>query len=113
MAGSTRHYRRTLARMAVADAIRRPGRLGLLAAGIAVAGAATFGALTFQATIGRSLERSLLRLGADALVLPANGIGDRHSRERQAVVTRVRRHHTVQLRLNFNCSTVEGTITQS
>ena len=76
MAGSKRHYRRTLARMAVADAMRRPGRLGLLAAGIAVAGAATFGALTFQATIGRSLERSLLRLGADALVLPANVVAN-------------------------------------
>ena len=72
MVRSTRHYRLTLARMAVADAIRRPWRLGLLAAGIAVAGAATFGALAFQTAIGRSLEQSLLRLGADALVLPAN-----------------------------------------
>ena len=72
MAGNTRHYRLTLARMAIADAIRRPWRLGLLAAGIAIAGAATFGALTFQTAIGRSLEQSLLRLGADALVLPVN-----------------------------------------
>ncbi len=62
--------------MAIADAIRRPWRLGLLAAGIAVAGAATFGALAFQTTIGRSLERSLLRLGADALVLPAEVIAN-------------------------------------
>jgi putative ABC transport system permease protein len=62
--------------MAIADAIRRPWRLGLLAAGIAVAGAATFGALAFQTAIGRSLERSLLRLGADALVLPANVIAN-------------------------------------
>ena len=72
MAGNTRHYRLTLARMAIADAIRRPWRLGLLAAGIAIAAAATFGALTFQTAIGRSLEQSLLRLGADALVLPVN-----------------------------------------
>ena len=64
-------YRLTLVRMAVADAVRRPGRLGLLAAGIAVAGAATFAALAFEAAIGRSLERSLARLGADALVVPA------------------------------------------
>jgi len=64
-------YRLTLARMAVADALRRPGRLGLVAAGIAVAGAATFAALAFEAAIGRSLDRSLARLGADALVVPA------------------------------------------
>jgi putative ABC transport system permease protein len=62
--------------MAVADAMRRPWRLGLLAAGIAVAGAATFGALAFQTAIGRSLERSLLRLGADALVLPAEVVAN-------------------------------------
>ena len=71
-----RHYRLTLARMAIADAIRRPWRLGLLAAGIAVAGAATFGALAFQRAIGRSLEQSLLRLGADALVLPAEVVAN-------------------------------------
>jgi len=76
MATNARHYRLTLARMAVADAMRRPWRLGLLAAGIAVAGAATFGALAFQTAIGRSLERSLLRLGADALVLPAEVIAN-------------------------------------
>lgn len=61
-----------LARMAVIDVTRRPWRLGFLAAGIALAGAATFGALVFQAAIGRSLERSLARLGADAAVLPAD-----------------------------------------
>jgi putative ABC transport system permease protein len=72
MARLARGYRFTLARMAVADSIRRPWRLGLLAAGIAVAGAATFGSLVFQTAIGRSLERSLLRLGADALVLPGS-----------------------------------------
>jgi len=76
MARSTQHYRPTLARMAIADAIRRPWRLGLLAAGIAVAGAATFGALAFQTAIGRSLEQSLLRLGADALVLPVNVVAN-------------------------------------
>jgi len=72
MIRSTPQYRSTLARMAIADTLRRPWRLGLLAVGIAVAGAATFGALAFQTAIGRSLERSILRLGADALVLPAN-----------------------------------------
>lgn len=66
----TRHYGLTLVRMAIADAIRRPWRLGFLAAGIAIAGAATFGSLAFQAAIGRSLEQSLMRLGADALVVP-------------------------------------------
>jgi len=76
MTRSTQHYRPTLARMAIADAIRRPWRLGLLAAGIAVAGAATFGALAFQTAIGRSLEQSLLRLGADALVLPVNVVAN-------------------------------------
>jgi len=76
MTRSTQHYRPTLARMAIADAIRRPWRLGLLAAGIAVAGAATFGALAFQTAIGRSLEKSLLRLGADALVLPVNVVAN-------------------------------------
>jgi len=76
MATTAHHYRLTLARMAVADAVRRPWRLGLLAAGIAVAGAATFSALTFQTAIGRSLERSLLRLGADALVVPAEVVAN-------------------------------------
>jgi len=76
MATNARHYRLTLARMAVADAMRRPWRLGLLASGIAVAGAATFGALAFQTAISRSLDRSLLRLGADALVLPAEVIAN-------------------------------------
>jgi putative ABC transport system permease protein len=76
MATNAGHYRLTLARMAVADAVRRPWRLGLLAAGIAVAGAATFGALTFQTAIGRSLERSLLRLGADALIVPAEVVAN-------------------------------------
>jgi putative ABC transport system permease protein len=72
----TRHYGLTLVRMAVADAIRRPWRLGFLAAGIAVAGAATFGSLAFQAAIGRSLERSLMRLGADALVVPGGVVAN-------------------------------------
>jgi putative ABC transport system permease protein len=70
MGRSDRGYGLTLARMAVTDAIRRPWRLGLLAAGIAVAGATTFGSLVFQTSIGRSLDQSLLRLGADAVVLP-------------------------------------------
>ena len=76
MATNAGHYRLTLARMAVADAVRRPWRLGLLAAGIAVAGAATFGALAIQTAIGRSLERSLLRLGADALIVPAEVVAN-------------------------------------
>ena len=76
MAANAGHYRLTLARMAVADAVRRPWRLGLLALGLAVAGAATFGALTFQTAIGRSLERSLLRLGADALIVPAEVVAN-------------------------------------
>ena len=76
MAANAGHYRLTLARMAVADAVRRPWRLGLLALGIAVAGAATFGALTFQTAIGRSQERSLLRLGADALIVPAEVVAN-------------------------------------
>jgi putative ABC transport system permease protein len=70
MARSARGYGLTLARMAVTDAIRRPWRLGLLAAAIAVAGATTFGSLVFQTSIGRSLDQSLLRMGADAVVLP-------------------------------------------
>ncbi|HBB75885.1 MAG TPA: ABC transporter permease, partial [Planctomycetaceae bacterium] len=57
--------------MAVIDVTRRPWRLGFLAAGIALAGAAAFGALVFHAAIGRSLDRSLARLGADAAILPA------------------------------------------
>lgn len=60
-----------LARMAVIDVTRRPWRLAFLAAGIALAGAAAFGALVFHAAIGRSLDRSLARLGADAAILPA------------------------------------------
>lgn len=60
-----------LARMAVIDVTRRPWRLGFLAAGIALAGAAAFGAVVFQAAIGRSLDRSLARFGADAAILPA------------------------------------------
>jgi putative ABC transport system permease protein len=59
-----------LARMVVIDVSRRPWRLGFLAAGIALAGAAAFGAVVFQAAVGRSLERSLARLGADAVILP-------------------------------------------
>ena len=72
MAPPAAGYRATLVRMALADAVRRPRRLALLAAGIAVAGAATFAALAVEAAIGRSLDRSLARLGADALVLPAS-----------------------------------------
>lgn len=60
-----------LARMAVIDVTRRPWRLAFLAAGIALAGAAAFGALVFHAAIGRSLDRSLARLGADAAIMPA------------------------------------------
>jgi len=60
-----------LLRMAVVDVARRPWRLGFLAAGIALAGATAFGALVFHAAIGRSLDRSLARLGADAAILPA------------------------------------------
>lgn len=60
-----------LARMAVIDVTRRPWRLGFLAAGIALAGAAAFGAIVFHAAIGRSLDRSLARMGADAVILPA------------------------------------------
>ncbi len=60
-----------LVRMAVIDVTRRPWRLGFLAAGIAFAGAASFGSLVFHAAIGQSLERSLARLGADAMILPA------------------------------------------
>ena len=61
-----------LARMAVIDVTRRPWRLGFLAAGIALAGAAAFGAIVFHAAIGRSLDRSLARLGADAAILPTD-----------------------------------------
>jgi putative ABC transport system permease protein len=64
-------YLPVLARMAVLDVTRRPWRLGFLAAGIAMAGAATFGAIVFHATIGRSFDRGLARLGADAAILPA------------------------------------------
>ena len=60
-----------LARMAVIDVTRRPWRLGFLAAGIALAGAAACGAIVFHEAIGRSLDRSLARLGADAVILPA------------------------------------------
>lgn len=60
-----------LARMAVIDVTRRPWRLAFLAAGIALAGAAAFGAIVFHVAIGRSLDRSLARLGADAAILPA------------------------------------------
>jgi putative ABC transport system permease protein len=60
-----------LARMAVIDVTRRPWRLGFLAAGIALAGSAAFGALVLHAAISRSLDRSLARLGADAVILPA------------------------------------------
>ena len=70
-AGGSNAYLPVLARMAVIDVARRPWRLGFLAAGIALAGAATFGALVFRAAIGRSLDRSLARLGADAAILPA------------------------------------------
>lgn len=65
-----------LARMAVIDVTRRPWRLGFLAAGIALAGAAAFGAIVFHAAIGRSLDRSLARLGADAAILPAGVIAN-------------------------------------
>ncbi|MFM7138028.1 MAG: FtsX-like permease family protein [Planctomycetota bacterium] len=64
-------YLSVLAGMAVIDVTRRPWRLGFLAAGIALAGAAAFGALVFHAALGRSLDRSLARLGADAAILPA------------------------------------------
>lgn len=60
-----------LARMVVVDVTRRPWRLGFLAAGIALAGSAAFGALVLHAAISRSLDRSLARLGADAVILPA------------------------------------------
>ena len=60
-----------LARMVLIDVTRRPGRLVLLAGGIGLAAAAAFGSLVFNAAIGRSLERSVARLGADAVVLPA------------------------------------------
>lgn len=70
-AGGSNAYLPVLARMAVIDVTRRRWRLGFLAAGIALAGAATFGAIVFQAAIGRSLDRSLARLGADAAILPA------------------------------------------
>ena len=60
-----------LARMALIDVTRRRWRLAFLAAGIALAGAATFGSLAVRAAIGRSLDRSLARLGADAVILPA------------------------------------------
>ncbi len=69
--GGMSPYLPVLARMAVIDVTRRPWRLGFLAAGMALAGAATFGALVFHAAIGRSLDRSLARLGADAAILPA------------------------------------------
>lgn len=69
--GGSSAYLPVLARMAVVDVTRRPWRLGFLAAGIALAGAATFGAIVFHAVIGRSLDRSLARLGADAAILPA------------------------------------------
>lgn len=69
--GGRLSYLPVLARMAVIDVTRRPWRLGFLAAGIALAGAATFGSIVFHAAIGRSLDRSLARLGADAAILPA------------------------------------------
>ena len=59
-----------LFRMAVIDVSRRPWRLAFLAAGIALAGAASFGSLVFHASISRSLERSMARLGADAAIVP-------------------------------------------
>lgn len=60
-----------LLRMAAADLGRRPWRLGFLAAGIALACAASLGALVFHASVSRSLDRGLARMGADAAVLPA------------------------------------------
>ena len=56
--------------MAMVDVTRRPWRLGFLAAGIALAGAAAFGSLVFHETMGRSIDRSLARFGADAAILP-------------------------------------------
>ena len=58
--------------MAMVDVTRRPWRLGFLAAGIALAGAAAFGSLVFHETMGRSIDRSLARFGADAAILPAD-----------------------------------------
>ena len=60
-----------LLRLAAADVGRRPWRLGFLAAGIALACAASLGSLVFHASIHRSLDRNLDRMGADAVVLPA------------------------------------------
>lgn len=69
--GGPSGYLPVLARMAVMDVTRRPWRLGFLAAGIALAGAAMCGASVLHAALGRSLDRSLARLGADAAILPA------------------------------------------
>lgn len=63
-------HRPVLLRMAIADASRRPWRLGFIASGIALACAASFGALVFHSSISRSLEQGLARLGADAAILP-------------------------------------------
>lgn len=71
MMGAAGYHLPVLVRMAVIDVGRRPWRLGFLAAGIALAGAATFGSLVFHASIGRSLDQSMARLGADASIVPA------------------------------------------
>lgn len=71
MMGAAGYHLPVLVRMAVIDVGRRPWRLGFLAAGIALAGAATFGSLVFHASIGRSLDQSMARLGADAAIVPA------------------------------------------
>jgi len=71
MMGAAGYHLPVLVRMAVIDVGRRPWRLGFLAAGIALAGAATFGSLVFHASIGRSLDQSMARQGADAAIVPA------------------------------------------
>lgn len=71
MMGAAGYHLPVLVRMAVIDVGRRPWRLGFLAAGIALAGAATFGSLVFHESIGRSLDQSMARLGADAAIVPA------------------------------------------
>ena len=64
-------YLGTLARLAAVGVTRRPWRVGLLAAAVALAAAAAFGSLLFQRAVAGSAARSLDRLGADAVILPA------------------------------------------